>query len=239
MLGTPADDSIVAFYADFFHPLTSTNFSHTHLRTMKLLHLVVVASLASARVVPSPDTQLIENLTRDLKRDASYADDTFLDYNEPSTAGTTVDPPTKFDKAAEIGRTLNNAMRSKDSVARWFFKNFPGFQETCQSPFDGDGKEELAKWGFNDGNELNKQIEKECDFDKYHKLKDAFDELGLDTRPSKDGGPNMCHKITHYDGPAIKRNEDGSLPSESKQFYEVCGKTYQVNTSDLVLKSAD
>jgi hypothetical protein len=89
---------------------------------MKLLHLVVVASLASARVVPSPDTQLIENLTHSLQLEVIYADDTFLDYSEPSTAGTAADPPTKFDKAVEIGRTLNNAMRSKDSVARWFFK---------------------------------------------------------------------------------------------------------------------
>jgi hypothetical protein len=83
-------------------------------------------------VVPSHDTQLIENLTRDLQLDAAYADDTFLDYSEPTTAGTGANPPTKFDKAVEIGNTLNNAIRSKDSVARWFFKNYPGFQMGIQ-----------------------------------------------------------------------------------------------------------
>jgi hypothetical protein len=201
---------------------------------MKLLHIVAVASLASARVVPSSDTQLIENHTRDLQ--PNVTDDSFSSYSEPSTAGTNANPPTKFDKSAEIGRTLNNAMRSKDSIARWFFKDIPGFQETCQSPFDGDGKEDLKIWGFDDSDNLSKEIENDCDFAKYHKMKDAFDELGLDTTAAKDGGPNKCFKINHQNGPAIIRNEDGSLPGETKQFYEVCGKTYQVSTCLIALK---
>jgi hypothetical protein len=69
---------------------------------------VVIASLASARVVPFPNTQLIVNLTSDLQLNVTYADDTFLDYSEPITAGTGADPLTKFDKAVEIGNTLNN-----------------------------------------------------------------------------------------------------------------------------------
>ena len=203
---------------------------------MKLLYLVVVASLASARVVPSSDTQLIENLTGDLQLNVTYADDSFSGYSEPSAAGTNANPPTKFDKSTEIGRTLNNAMRSKDSIARWFFKDILGFQETCQSPFDGDGKEDLKTWGFDDSDKLSKEIENDCDFAKYHKMKDAFDELGLDTMAAKDGGPNKCFKINHRDGPAIIRNEDGSLPGETKQFYEVCGKKYQVSTCLIALK---
>jgi hypothetical protein len=210
---------------------------HTHhLRTMKLLHIVAVASLASARVVPTSDTQLIENLTRNLQPNVTYADDLFSDYSEPSTAATNADPPSKFDKSAEIGRTLNNAMRSKDSIARWFFKDIPGFQETCQSPFDGNGKKDLETWGFDDSDKLSKEIENDCDFAKYHKMKDAFDELGLDTTAAKDGGPNKCFKINHQDGPAIIRNEDGNLPSETKQFYEVCGKKYQVSILHIALK---
>lgn len=124
-------------------------------------------------------------------------------------------------------------MRSKDSVARWFFKDFPQFAETCQSPFTGDGKAELAKWGFDDSDALSATVAKECDFDGYHKIKAAFDELGLDTRSSKDGGPNHCFKVNHRDGVAIKRNEDGSLPSEAKQYYDVCGKEYRVTSSPV------
>ena len=128
---------------------------------MKLLHIAILASLAfvSARVVPSSDPQLIENLARDLQGNVSYADGSFLDYSEPSTAGN-ADPLSKYDKAAEIGRTLNNAMRSKDSVARWFFKDFPGSQETSQSPFDRDGKEALKTWGFDDSDKLHQKVEK-------------------------------------------------------------------------------
>jgi hypothetical protein len=197
---------------------------------MKLLYIAVAASLAcaNARVVPSSDTQLIEDFARHLPGNVALTDDSFLDHGEPSTAGTAANPPTKYEKAAEIGRTLNNAMRSKDSVARWFFKDIPGFQETCQSPFDGDGKETLKTWGFDDSDKLHQEVEKECDFAQYHKSKDAFDELGLDTTASKDGGPNKCFKINHFDGPAIIRNQDGSLPGESNQYYEVCGKKYQV-----------
>jgi hypothetical protein len=91
--------------------------------------------------------------------------------------------------------------------------------------------------GFDDSDELHQKVEKECDFVQYHKSKDAFDELRLDTTASKDGGPNKCFRINHYDGPAIIRNEDGSLPSESNQFYEVCGKRYQVETSPIFLRS--
>lgn len=189
---------------------------------------VLTAALAAAGVVPSPDTSL-QSFTDGI--DDNLSNDTFLDSSSSSTVHTYAEP-SKFDKAAEIGRTLDAAMRSKDSVARWFFKDFPNFHETCQSPFDGDGREELKKWGFDDSETLSKDIEKDCDFDKYHGIKAAFDELGLDTRAEKDGGPNKCFKINHRDGPAIKRLSDGTLPSEVNQYYEVCSKEYRVSVPD-------
>ena len=56
-------------------------------------------------------------------------------------------------------------MKSKYSVARWFFKNYPDFAETVQSPFDGDLREKLKEWGYDDSEELSKKLDKDCDFD--------------------------------------------------------------------------
>lgn len=180
---------------------------------------VLIVALVSAGVVPSNAS--LERL------DSPLSDDISLDWSPEATVHTNTEP-TQFEKAAEIGRTLDAAMKSKDSIARWFFKDFPNFSETCQSPFDGDGREELKKWGFEDSEALSKTIEKDCDFDKYHNIKAAFDELGLDTKAEKDGGPNKCIQIDHRNGPAIKRLPDGSLPSEANQYYEVCGREYRV-----------
>jgi hypothetical protein len=185
---------------------------------MKLSFVAValLVALANARVVPTSDTAL-EILARDTGLNITYADDTFSDGNEPSTVSTNAEP-SKFDKAVEIGRTLDSAMKSKDSVARWFFKSYPNFQDTCQSPFDGDGREELKKWGFDDSDALSDGVKNDCDFDKYHNIKVAFDELGLDTRAKTNGGPNECFKVNHRDGPA-----------EANQYYDVCGKEYRVS----------
>ncbi|KAL1797105.1 hypothetical protein ACET3X_003711 [Alternaria dauci] len=149
---------------------------------------------------------------------------------------TLANPPTKFEKAVSTGQTLDFAMRSKDSVARWFFKDFPQFANTCQSPFTGDGRAELATWGFDDSDALSATVEKECDFDAYHKIKAAFEELGLDTRASRDGGPNRCFKVNHRDGVAIKRDGEGKLPVEGRQVYEATGATYEfaVNPNGLI-----
>ncbi|CAN9190957.1 unnamed protein product [Alternaria alternata] len=198
---------------------------------LHILHILAIVALASANILPptSIDSTTV-NLTLDAYNNTS-ADGAKLsntsDDHDPSIVHTLANPPTKFEKAISIGQTLDSAMRSKDSVARWFFKDFPQFAETCQSPFTGDGKAELAKWGFDNSDALSATVAKECDFDGYHKIKAAFDELGLDTRSSKDGGPNHCFKVNHRDGVAIKRNEDGSLPSEAKQYYDVCGKEYR------------
>ena len=204
---------------------------------LHILHILAIVALASAHILPPiPTDSPTVNLTRDAYK-STDADGAKLsnisDDHDPSTVHILANSPTKFEKAISIGQTLDSAMRSKDSVARWFFKDFPQFAETCQSPFTGDGKAELAKWGFDNSDALSATVAKECDFDGYHKIKAAFDELGLDTRSSKDGGPNHCFKVNHRDGVAIKRNEDGSLPSEAKQYYDVCGKEYRVTSSPV------
>jgi hypothetical protein len=198
--------------------------------------IAVIAALASAHIL-SP----IDISPTDLSYDTGISNTSTnhaFDNSNSSTVHTAADPPpdAKFDKARSIGLTLDSAMRSKDSVARWLFKDFPQFSETCQSPFTGDGREELAKWGFDDSDALSAKIAKECDFDAYHHIKAAFDEIGLDTKAAKDGGPNHCFKINHRDGPAIKRKEDGNLPSEANQYYDVCGKEYRVRLAAFMAR---
>ncbi|KAG9384896.1 hypothetical protein A1F94_004443 [Pyrenophora tritici-repentis] len=184
--------------------------------------LLLLTAVIHARVALPSETSL-ENVTRNLGFNINRVDEASFVHTNAEIS--------KFEKSVEIGRTLSSASKTKDSVARWFFRNSPNFADTCQSPFDGDGREELKKWGFDDRDELSKGVEKECDFDNYHHIKSAFEELGLDTKAAKDGGPNYCFKIDHRNGPAIKRNPDGSLPPEEYQYYDVCGKTYRARAS--------
>ena len=191
-------------------------------------HLAVLASLAALATaeIVSPSDGPLGQLTHSDKLKITETDD-LVDWRELTTG--VADADSAWDKAVETGRTLHNAMRSKDSIARWFFKNYPDFAETVQSPFDGDLREKLREWGYNDNEELSKTIEKDCDFDAYHKMKDAFKELNLDTKAKKDGGPNQCFRIDHHSGPNVKRKDDGTLPGEGNQYYDVCGKEYRVS----------
>lgn len=186
-----------------------------------LLLYTALSSLVVARIVPSSKLSSSNISPNHSSHDIVPRELAF----ESVLTTTHVDPA--YDQAAELGGKIYTAMRTKDSVARWLFKNYPHFTETVQSPYDGDLRAELRTWGYQDDEELSKKIEKECDFDKYHHMKPVFDELGLDTKAKMDGGPNECFRIDHMNGPAIKRNPDGTLPGESKQFYDVCGKEYQ------------
>lgn len=198
---------------------------------LQLFGITAVAALASTEAL-SPNGNSLMNLTYDTELKHTPISNDIGNSNSPTVYTAADTPPNaKFDKAVSIGLTLDSAMKSKDNVARWFFKDFPQFAETCQSPFTGDGRADLAKWGFDDSDALSASVAKECDFDAYHHIKAAFDEIGLDTKASKDGGSNHCFKVNHRDGPAIKRNEDGSLPSEAKQYYDVCGKEYRVHST--------
>jgi len=196
---------------------------------LHILTIAVIATLASTHVLPPSDISLT-NLTYSANLKDTPIHHVAATF-DPSTVHTTADPPppnAKYDKAVSTGQTLDSAMKSKDNIARWIFKDFPQYTETCQSPFTGDGRADLAKWGFDDSDALSEKIKNDCDFDAYHKIKAAFDEIGLDTKAAKDGGPNRCFKVNHRDGPAIKRDEKGELPNEVKQYYDVCGREYRV-----------
>lgn len=133
-------------------------------------------------------------------------------------------------KAKSRGVKLIKAMMMDDAEAQTLL-SWP----YLESPWDGDLKSELRKWGYNDDDEKNKENDDQCDFDKTHEMSEAFSALKVDPRSAGQGGPNHCFYIEHMNGPTVIRDEDGDLPFEEDQHYKVDGKDYQVGCSFCVL----
>jgi hypothetical protein len=98
-----------------------------------------------------------------------------------------------------------------------------------QSPWDGDLKSELRKWGYLDDERKHKENDNQCDFDKTHEMANAFKDLNIDPRSARAGGPNHCFYVEHKDGSTVIRDEDDELPSEEDQYYMANNKKYQVS----------
>ncbi|KAH8641412.1 hypothetical protein IG631_04353 [Alternaria alternata] len=96
-----------------------------------------------------------------------------------------------------------------------------------QSPWDGDLKLELRKWGYLDDDNHHAMNDNSCDFSKHH-IRSAFDALGIDPRSALKGGPNHCFMLEHRFGPTVILDKNGEMPSISKQRYEADGKIYRV-----------
>lgn len=126
-------------------------------------------------------------------------------------------------KAKSRGVQLTKAMMMNDQDAATMLQ-WP----YTQSPWDGDLRDELKKWGYKDDFEGDVEIDKQCDFDKTQEMADAFEELGVDPRSALGGGPNDCYYVQHNDGPVVYRDEDGELPDHDEQYYNVDGKELRV-----------
>lgn len=165
--------------------------------------------------------------------DVTSADSLPLLWRDHTNVVTLAD--TKWDKAVLSGRNLWAGMHSDDRKASFLFRTDPHTSDptlqTVQSPYDGDMKELWKKWGYKEDDAGNAKIDKECDFEAYHKLKRAFEELGVKTESKGKGGPNECVQVDHKDGPNVLRDADGKLPSIDEQKYveESCGKEYRVS----------
>jgi hypothetical protein len=99
-----------------------------------------------------------------------------------------------------------------------------------ESPWDGDLKSELRKWGYKEINNEDDQIDAACDFDNTHEIGKAFREIRVDPRPVGQGGPNHCFYVEHMNGPTVIPDEDGEIPFEEDQYYPTDGKKYRVST---------
>ncbi|KAF1363730.1 hypothetical protein EJ07DRAFT_102527 [Lizonia empirigonia] len=96
-----------------------------------------------------------------------------------------------------------------------------------QSPWDGDLREELRKWGYQDDEETHQQADLMCDFRIVHSMEHSFEQLHIDPRSAGQGGPNRCFELRHQDGPAVLRLDDGSLPLVRDQVYVAEGRNYR------------
>lgn len=126
-------------------------------------------------------------------------------------------------KAKSRGVQLTKAMMMNDQEAATMLQ-WP----YTQSPWDGDLKSELRKWGYKETNNEDKDIDAQCDFEKIHEVGEAFKDIKVDPRPAGQGGPNHCFYVEHMNGPTVIRDEDGELPFEEDQYYPVDGKNYRV-----------
>lgn len=125
-------------------------------------------------------------------------------------------------KVKSRGYQLSKAMMMNDQTAATMLA-WP----YTQSPWDGDLRDDLKKWGYRDDFEGDVDVNEHCAFDKKG-LGDAFTDIGVDARSSAQGGPNHCFYITHSDGPTVHRDEDGELPFHDGQYYPVDGKDLRV-----------
>ncbi|KAI4938950.1 uncharacterized protein J4E92_000231 [Alternaria infectoria] len=122
-------------------------------------------------------------------------------------------------RGAALVRAMSLDEEESNTMLQWPY---------TQSPWDGDLKPELRKWGWLDNEEDNTNIDDSCDFDEKLKMKNTFDALGVDTRPAGKGGPNHCFRLQHSNGPTVIRDKNGKMPYLSSQRYEADGKTYRV-----------
>ena len=189
---------------------------------------IVITTSVAASLPPVP-----ASVARGDDDNLTYLEATPARWSELAARGPAGDAA--WDKAVVSGGHLWAGMRSDDRMASFFFRTDPHVPDpliqSVQSPYDGDLKDEIKKWGYNENDDVNAKIDKECDFEAYHHLKRAFDDLGIKTASKANSGPNQCFEINHYDGPNVIRDEEGKLPGMADQKYkdESCGKEYRVS----------
>jgi hypothetical protein len=204
--------------------------------TIITMHIVRVVGLAfavtsiAAIAIPEADFgPLLDDSSIYSTSNITGVDELPLDWPNPAIAADRNGQ--LWDKAAERGAKLLLGMKSSDAEAAMSYNT----GDTIESPFDGDGVAAFRQWGYNDNPiEFQKEVNKECDMDSIngHKLKQALTDLGLDTRSKNQGGANECFSVEHYDGPAVKRDDKGQMPSQSKQRYDVCGREYRITGAE-------
>ncbi|XP_014556661.1 hypothetical protein COCVIDRAFT_99137 [Bipolaris victoriae FI3] len=103
------------------------------------------------------------------------------------------------------------------------------------TPWHGTLVNELTTWGYYDASDDDDR-KGACDFEtKFSGLTRAFRELGVGMHDYTDGGPNRCFTVVHYDGPAVEKNPDGSMPRRSTQHYTVNGRRYRITGAHFII----
>ncbi|KAF2437314.1 hypothetical protein P171DRAFT_180271 [Karstenula rhodostoma CBS 690.94] len=142
----------------------------------------------------------------------------------------------------DISATANDEIWS-NAVCKGgqFVEAFPGSDEeagkifkstasppTMRNQWQGDLKDDLSKWGWE---ETNPHAEHFCDFETFWQYNTPYNALGLNKkpkflgfpkRPSPDGGDNVCYEFWHGD----KSLNDDHEKRYVEQEYKVNGQEY-------------
>lgn len=188
-----------------------------------ILVVALLTSAAAAITVPRSGS-LLESVPQDHPLNTTDIFDVSNDWSELVTVAANNEQIWTSNVAR--GRKLLAAMKGTDAEAA----NIWNMGESAKSAFDGDLKNEMKAWGWNDNpDKQKKELDKQCDFATYHKIARSFEELGMGTQSKGSGGPNECFIAEHWDGPLIKKNLLGKLPKPKDQKYKACdGLKYQV-----------
>ena len=116
-------------------------------------------------------------------------------------------------------------MKFSDSVAAALY----GLPTTAESPFHGDLRSRLEKWGYNDNTPPCKKLhDLACNMASAmgHMLSKTSADLGdpdIDTISKGKGSPNECFQTEHINGPTTINNKHGGLPDKKNRYYINCG----------------
>ncbi|CAO2649457.1 Nn.00g068420.m01.CDS01 [Neocucurbitaria sp. VM-36] len=120
------------------------------------------------------------------------------------------------------GGALMCAMRNSDKFAgEWL--NDARTPPSAASVWQGDLKQELTQWGWNDLLPLDSL----CSYgnDGYWELEEAFKNLGLNPHDVSKGGHNECYRIEHWN-PNLRDANNRLVPAE-KQEYRIGERRYR------------
>jgi hypothetical protein len=115
-----------------------------------------------------------------------------------------------------------------DQATRWSSPYTDNYVQPVNSPFDGDMREDLTKWGYTQSE--NSQF---CDFDTFWGLGKAFSGLGMDARSNNRYGPNRCYQVGH--GDPMKKYPNGASWPLSEQTYTAPGG--RVNRVSMLIRA--
>ncbi|KAH7079666.1 hypothetical protein FB567DRAFT_501906 [Paraphoma chrysanthemicola] len=98
------------------------------------------------------------------------------------------------------------------------------FVTPLDSPWDGDLRAEMAKWGY-----MEHSRHQLCDFDLFWHMGGIFTFYGMDARPVFRGGPNKCFDV-HHGNPFLKDDQGRQVPVID-QTYTVDKKVYRATNA--------
>jgi hypothetical protein len=175
----------------------------------------IETSLSSARIsdrdISDRSPQLTNRGINGLHPTVAFWDDNHAAYED-------------WSKSAAKGGALMCGLEGSDETAGRQMKDTRE-PPSAARPYNGDLKIELQNWYWRETNPSSFS----CSFSEHWHLSYAMRSLGLDGRPTSQGGDNQCHRIEHWD-PESKNDKGDQIPAIN-QWYSVPGNSKQYRVS--------